>query len=255
MRSIIVKQSEVHKGTLILVNQKHPLKFANKNFELQLVPVDGGPADILMEVKASTLLAQLIRSIQGEKSIVPVSGYRNHAQQEKIYRDSLLENGKEFTKQYVAKPNQSEHQTGLAIDLGKRSDTIDFIRPDFPYSGICGSLRQKAAQYGFIERYGKGKESITGISHEPWHFRYVGYPHAQIMQDNQFSLEEYVEYIKEFSAEQKHFYMKQGENHMEVFYVNAKSGETRIPLPDGSLHQISGNNVDGFIVTLWRREV
>lgn len=253
MKNIILKQSEVHNGALILVNQEHPLRHVNNN-ELQLVPLEGDPTDILLDVKAATLLSQLIKSIQGEKSIVPVSGYRSHAEQEKIYRDSLVENGKEFTKQYVAKPDQSEHQTGLAIDLGKTSDAIDFIRPDFPYHGICGTFRLKAAQYGFIERYGKGKEAITGISHEPWHFRYVGYPHSQIIQDNQFSLEEYVEFIKEYSAEGDHYDIKQGNKHIEVFYVNSKLDKTTIPLPEGCLYQISGNNVDGFIVTLWRRE-
>ena len=82
----------------------------------------------------------------------------------------------------MALPGCSEHQTGLAIDLGKAAGYIDFIRPAFPYDGVCGRFRRLAARYGFIERYQRGKEEVTGISAEPWHFRYVGAPHAQLME-------------------------------------------------------------------------
>ena len=93
----------------------------------------------------------------------------------------MAESGLAFTHKYVAYPGCSEHQTGLAIDLGKAAGHIDFIRPAFPYDGTCGAFRRAAAAYGFIERYQKGKESLTGIAREPWHFRYVGLPHAAIM--------------------------------------------------------------------------
>ena len=75
----------------------------------------------------------------------------------------------------------SEHQTGLAIDLGLASEEIDVIRPNFPYSGVCAAFRKQAADYGFILRYPAGKEAVTGIAYEPWHFRYVGVPHARFM--------------------------------------------------------------------------
>ena len=85
-----------------------------------------------------------------------------------------MENGEEFTNQFVARPGHSEHQTGLAIDLGLKQPDIDFLRPYFPYKGICQTFRELSTDYGFIERYPAGKEAITGIAHEPWHFRYVG---------------------------------------------------------------------------------
>ena len=108
-------------------------------------------------------------------------------------RQSLAENGREFTEQYVARPGCSEHQTGLAIDLGLRLPEIDFIRPYFPYDGLAGRFRQLAAEYGFVERYPQGKEAVCGIAHEPWHFRYVGRPHALIMQKRGLTLEEYLQ--------------------------------------------------------------
>ena len=85
----------------------------------------------------------------------------------------MRESGRKFTETYVAVPGHSEHETGLAIDLGLKQDVIDFIRPEFPYEGICQRFRQLAPKYGFIERYPKGKEEVTGIGQEPWHFRYV----------------------------------------------------------------------------------
>lgn len=77
-------------------------------------------------------------------SIVPVSGYRSLNEQMDIYNDSLKDNGEDFTRKYVALPKHSEHQTGLAIDLGLNKEKIDFIRPDFPYDGICGTFRRFA---------------------------------------------------------------------------------------------------------------
>ena len=75
------------------------------------------------------------------------------AEQERIYRESLRDNGPAFTRRFVALPGCSEHETGLAIDLGERRASIDFIRPAFPDTGLCSAFRRRAARYGFILRY------------------------------------------------------------------------------------------------------
>lgn len=190
-----------------------------------------------------------------KESIALVSGYRSEKEQTDIYESSLKENGKEFTAEFVALPNHSEHQTGFAIDLGLEKENIDFICPDFPYEGICEKFRTAAPQYGFIERYRKGKENITKIAPEPWHFRYVGFPHSAIISENNFALEEYIEYLKQFSANGTHLKYDNARTHFEIFYVQAeKAGSTKIMLPyhiDGAApaYEISGNNADGFVVT------
>ena len=143
-------------------------------------------------------------------------------------------------------PDHSEHQTGLAIDLALNTDNIDFIRPDFPYSGICEEFRKAAPEFGFIERYPAGKENITGIAHEPWHFRYVGFPHSMIIAEKEFTLEEYTEYIKSFRQECPLSYSHKGIA-AEIFYAPA---ETEISV-NNAVCQVSGNNTDGFVVTLW----
>lgn len=165
MNKIMIEKEDVYRGNLQLVNANYPLK---NNFMGKLIPVDMQFPDILMESGAANILRIILQKISAENKIIPVSGYRSETEQKNIYTNSLKENGKEFTKKYVALPNCSEHQTGLAIDLALNKKDVDFICPDFPYEGICDEFRQAAPDYGFIQRYAENKEKITGISHEPW---------------------------------------------------------------------------------------
>jgi len=175
-------------NSLILVNLSHGYP---ADMEQDLIPVHKDYPCILLEREAARALTRLMAELDGWKHIVPVSGWRSWEEQQAIYEESFRENGPEFTKRYVAPPGHSEHQTGLAIDLGLRQGEIDFIRPLFPYEGISQRFRELAPVYGFIERYPAGKEDITGIAHEPWHFRYVGTPHAEKMTVLGLALEEY----------------------------------------------------------------
>ena len=174
---------------LILVNRQHALP---EGAAAELVPVHGDYPDILLDAEAARQLDRLMDELDGWSAILPVSGWRSMEEQAALYFDSLRENGREFTEKYVAFPGCSEHQTGLAIDLGLRQRSVDFIRPAFPDEGICHEFRQRAAAYGFIERYPAGKESVTGIAHEPWHFRYVGVPQAEEIVGRGLALEEYL---------------------------------------------------------------
>lgn len=251
MKSIILNKEKIYTGNLVLVNALCPLHNSTVN---SLTPADLRFPDILIQRDAANVLQLILDKISAQNAIIPVSGYRSAAEQRSIFDSSLKENGEEFTRKYVALPDHSEHQTGLAIDLGLNQADIDFIRPDFPYGGICGEFRKAAPNYGFIERYAKGKEEITGISHEPWHFRYVGYPHSKIIAENGFSLEEYTIFIKSFREHNRYIYHGKDSTTTEVYYVPAADEETEISMPDSSVHQISGNNIDGFIITVWRKQ-
>jgi len=244
----VLNREKIYSGNLLLVNADHPLRSREVN---GLSSVDMRFPGILLRRDAANILRLILKKISAGAKIVPVSGYRSSEEQTEIYENSLKENGREFTKKFVALPDRSEHQTGLAIDLGLKKEKIDFICPDFPYEGICETFREAAPEYGFIERYAKEKEQITGISHEPWHFRYVGYPHSEIMAEKGLSLEEYVDFIKAFGEENK-YCCRQGE--IEVYYVPAsEEGDTEILISSRAVYQISGNNADGFIVTAWKR--
>lgn len=176
-------------NSLILVNRQHPYTMSVRQ---NLTPVLPAFPRILLEREATHALSRLMEKLGGWVNILPVSGWRSFTDQRKIYLDSLRDNGREFTRQFVALPGHSEHQTGLAIDLGLQGEDMDFIRPSFPYEGICQYFRELAPAYGFIERYPAGKEGVTGIAHEPWHFRYVGAPHAESMARQGLCLEEYL---------------------------------------------------------------
>ena len=170
-------------------------------------------------------------------------------EQQEIWDSSLRENGEDFTRKYVALPGCSEHQTGLAIDLALRAEEIDFIRPAFPYDGVCGQFRALAADYGFIERYEAGKERVTGIAAEPWHFRYVGRPHARLMRERGLCLEEYVELLRTFHYPGRLLEARGEAYEAEIGFAGARDS---FALPDAP-YQVSGNNVDGYIYTLWRK--
>ena len=152
-----------------------------------------GYNNILLEKTTAEKLTELFEACKAENQIIPVSGYRTRKEQEEIFVNSVKEKGLSFTTKYVALPNSSEHQTGLAIDVGLNKDDVDFLCPDFPDSGACGRFNELAADFGFILRYPEGKEKITGISYEPWHFRYVGAEHAKIIKKEKLCLEEYLE--------------------------------------------------------------
>lgn len=250
MKTIELEKEEIYCGNLLLVNKNYPLRDNNVK---GLVPADVRFPNILMKRDVANVLQLIFEKISAGNSIVPVSGYRSLEEQTAIYDGSLKDNGEDFTRKYVALPNHSEHQTGLAIDLGLNEKEIDFIRPDFPYVGICNEFRKAAPDYGFIERYAKDKEEITGISHEPWHFRYVGYPHSKIIEENGFSLEEYTKFIKAYREDSKLVYKGMFGTEVEIYYIPANNDKTFISIPESCIYQISGNNIDGFIVTVWRK--
>lgn len=235
----------IHNGLLILVNAEHPIQHMERPALAPAVP----GSDILLDTRAAAMLSGVISRIGAAGEIVPVSGWRSEAEQREIWDGSMRESGEEFTRKYVALPGCSEHQTGLAIDLALRADNIDFIRPEFPYDGVCGRFRALAADYGFVERYQSGKERVTGIAAEPWHFRYVGRPHARIMCEMGLCLEEYVEYLRAYPYPERLLEVRGEVYEAEVGFAGARDA---LGLPDAP-YQVSGNNVDGYIYTLWRK--
>lgn len=181
------------RGRVFLVDPSHPLP---EGFECaELSPALPG-SEVMLERCCAEHLTALIDRIGAAGRIVAVSGYRAHSEQVSLWDDTVRTHGEAFTRQYVAIPGCSEHETGLAIDLAlNNGEEIDFIRPNFPRDGICRDFRALAAEYGFIERYQAGKEHITHISAEPWHFRYVGAHHARYIAGHGLSLEEYIEQL------------------------------------------------------------
>lgn len=250
MKTLELRADDIRKGNLLLVNPSWPLRYAPQAD--RLVSVGSGSLPVLLERQAARLLAEALSRLDCGNTIVPVSGFRTVGEQQKIYDESLRDNGSDFTRQYVALPGCSEHQTGLAVDLAQNSEPIDFIRPYFPYSGVCQCFRQNAADYGFIERYPAGREQLTRIAHEPWHFRYVGYPHSRIIQEKGMTLEEYTDYLRQFPYRGEHLRTGIRGHRFEICFIPVTPNEgVSIEVSSQAVCQLSGNNVDGVVMTIW----
>ncbi len=182
------------------------------------------------------------------------NGYRSYKDQEAI--SSSASN----IKTYEAAPGQSEHHTGLAFDvtawltIGGKEVFASLDETQYQSCNTISSwLLKNAYKYGFIRRYAPDKLSYTGVV-DNWQFRYVGYPHAYYMSQNNLCLEEYLGML-----EAKYVY---GTQHLEItaddgtsyeiYYVpaNIAGTTTSIPVPATGEYTVSGNNSNGFIVTI-----
>ncbi len=243
MKTLTLRREQTFEGPLVLVNPSPPIR---QEGLWELVPADPCWPKILLERRTAWLLQACIQSIRGRGAIVPVSGWRSRQEQQAIWDHTTRQEGETFTRKYVALPGCSEHQTGLAIDLGAAAEHIDFIRPDFPEDGVCGNFRRVAARYGFVPRYRKEKEALTSIAEEAWHFRYVGVPHALLMEENGLCLEEYGAFVRQ---KPRHCRMPDGKT-ATVTYLPCPGPAVELEEPEGC-YQLSGDNDGGFIVTVW----
>jgi D-alanyl-D-alanine carboxypeptidase len=147
-----------------------------------------------MESEASEALEKLFQGAERDNiNFYCVSGYRSYDHQKTIYKNKVRAAGKEEADKYVAQPGHSEHQTGLAMDLTNRDGINNELTGDFGRTEEGMWLKNNAYRYGFIIRYPRGKENITGYSYEPWHIRYVGEKAAKKIRNNNVVLEEYIQ--------------------------------------------------------------
>ncbi|WLR49929.1 M15 family metallopeptidase [Bacillus tianshenii] len=145
-----------------------------------------------MQKNAAKALETLFAGAKQQSlNLVAASGYRSYDRQNQIYQAQVNRVGKEKANEAVALPGQSEHQTGLAIDV--TSPEMNYkLTQSFEETKEGTWLKNNAYKYGFIIRYPKGKEQITGYQYEPWHLRYVGVEAAKQIHSQNITLEQYV---------------------------------------------------------------
>ena len=145
--------------------------------------------------EAATALEAMFAACRAETGaqLVSVSGYRDYDKQLRIYNRKLknVRGSVEKADEYVARAGTSEHQTGLAMDVGQRG-VDDSLVSSFGTSKGGVWLRENCWRFGFILRYDRGWEEITGYAYEPWHVRYVGFAHAAAIHENPEPLERYL---------------------------------------------------------------
>ncbi len=187
-------------------------------------------------------------SIYNNDTLIVYGSYRSNEFQQQLYDQFTANTAGDGEAPIVARPGFSEHETGYAFDF---SETESY---DYQGEGDFQWLNQNCHKYGFIIRYAEDKEDITEYRKEPWHFRYVGSPHAKYMTENNLCLEEYIELLRNayhYSGEHLKIADEYGSPY-EIYFYPSDDGEeyTNVPLPTGVKFDISGNNVDGFIVTV-----
>ena len=265
---VTVTSEQMHMGNLILVNRFYPYTFADEEVG-EIVSVGNYKNDNYVvrdnsiQLRKSTVdifngMMDDMFAATGFNYLQVNSAYRSYDDQVSTYEYYVEQNGEEYAKTYVANPGNSEHHTGLALDLNvNRDGAISYVESD----DDCAWFRENCDEYGFVLRYTEDKYYITGIKGETWHYRYVGVPHASIMTEMNMCLEEYTDYIKGFTQDtyalmydgesmNKAEYDPEFESGYMIYYVPSAGEETVIKVPNNAEYEISGNNVDGYVVTV-----
>lgn len=139
---------------------------------------------------AATALEELFANAKKEGiELYAISGYRSYQRQEQIFANNVKQKGEVEANKVSARPGESEHQSGLVMDVSAKSAGFSLVE-SFGETKEGKWLAANAYKYGFIIRYPKGKEHITGYIYEPWHIRYVGKELAEYIYTNDLTLEE-----------------------------------------------------------------
>lgn len=191
--------------TDVVENPYEILSVANKDFALsgEYEPIDLTIPDVpfpfsednpkkQLRKEAADALEELFSSAEEDDiHLFAVSGYRSYERQESIFAANVEQDGEEHANTYSAKPGESEHQTGLVMDISSEDVGFD-LTTDFGATTEGEWVKNHSHEYGFIIRYPKGKEDITQYQYEPWHLRFVGVEAATKIKENEETLEEYL---------------------------------------------------------------
>ena len=254
--------AEINRGDLILVRAGNPYAFEDielsdlyaerKKYSDGTKAYQVSATNLYLEKKVFEKLNELTESFyeeSGERWLLIKSAYRTYDEQKEILDYRIDRDGREEALKTVALPGESEHHTGMAFDMSVYKNGVNTYIQDEP---AYVKIYEDAHKYGFILRYPDDKVAITGISYEAWHFRYVGVPHAYYMYTEGLCLEEYIELLREeYRYDGSHLVIDCDDgNKYEVYYVpKGSDGTTDVIIPSGYEYTVSGNNVDGFIVT------
>ncbi len=153
----------------------------------ELVTIEGQEFD----VRIADALNEFVAAARAEGlSVFLSSGYRSYETQEYLFNRKAAQYGEEIAATIVARPGTSEHQTGLSCDITDRY--YELKDSSLEDTALYQWMSQHCQEYGFIVRYPKDRQDVTGIIYEPWHFRYVGVEAASYIMENDLTLEEFL---------------------------------------------------------------
>lgn len=185
------KNADLKKDTLILVNKYYALDKDYEPDNMVKIEAKYGVQQYLQKEAYDAFKKMADDAKKEGLTLYITSPYRSYQTQNKLYNNYSAKDGKELADTYSARPGYSEHQTGLAADIvsgpGKSLASFENTK-EFKW------IKSHAHLYGFILRYPKGKEKLTGYQYEPWHYRYLGVDTASKIYSSGLTYEEYYAY-------------------------------------------------------------
>ncbi len=189
-----INKEDINKWNLKLVNKDNSV---DRNYVPELEEISDG---VKFDKRAIKNLKNMINAMYnaGITKVWVQSAYRSYAKQEELFNNKVKyykqkgktqEEAQRLAQTIVQRPEMSEHNLALAADFNT-------VTNEFEDTKAFEWLKKNAQDYGFILRYPKDKQEITGITYESWHWRYVGQEHAKVIKEKNYCLEEYIEYLK-----------------------------------------------------------
>ena len=250
-KTLSMSRDNVHSGYLILVNPKNACRSGGAGsvsvYDLKNNSYKVRDKNVLLNEEVIRALNEMMADFDRAKSdrtVNVISGYRTEDEQRQLLDAQTANRGEAEAAMWVAKPGFSEHHTGLTLDFGLYFE--NGTSASFDGRGKYAWITENCLNYGFVVRYPEGKEALTGISYEPWHLRYVGVPHAYMMKEKNFCLEEYIDFLWGFQFDGKRLEVNADGRQYEIYFTAG----TKVSVPENRSYEISGNNADGFIVTV-----
>ena len=203
-KAVMALAEDLDDWNLRLVNAKNPLP---NGFTVSTAKIEASYArdvGMLYDQRAVSYLNQMCAAAEKDGiNLLVISSHRTNARQTALYNNQVNKqkaNHPEMSDDEVKKlaatisayPGTSEHEVGLAVDFNS-------VEQSFENTAEFQWLKTHAAEYGFVLRYAKEKQDITGVIYEPWHYRYVGEKHAKKINELGYCLEEYVNYLKDYT--------------------------------------------------------
>lgn len=185
------KESKLLNKTNILVNKYIYLPSNYIPNNLVTISNEYSTSNKMLVYEAKEAFEQMAQDAKEQGyTIRAISAYRSYDYQKELYDNYLSKDSIENVDTYSARPGHSEHQTGLVIDIDNKEKNFENFENTKEYTW----MKDNAHLYGFILRYPKNKENITGYNYESWHYRYVGKEIATYIKNNNITLDEY--YVK-----------------------------------------------------------
>lgn len=242
---------DIHKGSLILVNADYEYTFPEGDIDVDTLYnnkngcYEAGDNVTKLDRTVITQINSMMEAFaasQGAAStdLFIIDGFRTFEEQADRHSSGI-------SKTFEA--GHCDYHTGRTFDMYRFDTTSSTGYSIFSAEGNYEWFAENAGNYGFIVRYPQGKEAETGENARAYTYRYVGPAHASYINANGLCLEEYIALLKEHTKDNPLETMANGLSY-SVYYVPASEGETEISVPKDSLYEISGNNADGFIVTV-----